>query len=133
MEKKSEVEKNNTKDVNKSSEKMTKKKKIKEFIEKSKKNKKVTYNELAKFIEEESISPDEVTKIYDELEKAKIEILVEENPSSIKTDNNIEKIADNKNADGTQDMDDVDIDDLDDKAKIDAAASLAELEIEPNL
>ena len=133
MQKKSEVEKNNTKDVNKSSEKMTKKKKIKEFIEKSKKNKKVTYNELAKFIEEESISPDEVTKIYDELEKAKIEILVEENPSSIKTDNNIEKIADNKNADGTQDMDDVDIDDLDDKAKIDAAASLAELEIEPNL
>lgn len=133
MEKKSEVEKNNTKDVNKSSEKITKKKKIKEFIEKSKKNKKVTYNELAKFIEEESISPDEVTKIYDELEKAKIEILVEENPSSIKTDNNIEKIADNKNADGTQDMDDVDIDDLDDKAKIDAAASLAELEIEPNL
>lgn len=133
MEKKSEVEKNNTKDVNKSSEEMTKKKKIKEFIEKSKKNKKVTYNELAKFIEEESISPDEVTKIYDELEKAKIEILVEENPSSIKTDNNIEKIADNKNADGTQDMDDVDIDDLDDKAKIDAAASLAELEIEPNL
>ena len=133
MEKKSEVEKNNTKDVNKSSEKMTKKKKIKEFIENSKKNKKVTYNELAKFIEEESISPDEVTKIYDELEKAKIEILVEENPSSIKTDNNIEKIADNKNADGTQDMDDVDIDDLDDKAKIDAAASLAELEIEPNL
>ena len=133
MEKKSEVEKNNTKDVNKSSEKMTKKKKIKEFIENSKNNKKVTYNELAKFIEEESISPDEVTKIYDELEKAKIEILVEENPSSIKTDNNIEKIADNKNADGTQDMDDVDIDDLDDKAKIDAAASLAELEIEPNL
>lgn len=133
MEKKSEVEKNNTKDVNKSSEKMTKKKKIKEFIENSKKNKKVTYNELAKFIEEESISPDEVTKIYDELEKAKIEILVEENPSSIKTDNNIEKIADNKNSDGTQDMDDVDIDDLDDKAKIDAAASLAELEIEPNL
>ena len=113
----------------------SKKQKIKEFIEKCINDKKVTYNQLAKFIEKEGISPEEVTKIYDELEKAKIEIMVEENKNSKK-----EKLtADNTDSkdskdDAETDADaDVDIDDLDEKSKIDAVASLAELEIEPNL
>ena len=113
----------------------SKKQKIKEFIEKCINDKKVTYNQLAKFIEKEGISPEEVTKIYDELEKAKIEIMVEENKNSKKekltTDNTDSK--DSKDDAETDADADVDIDDLDEKSKIDAVASLAELEIEPNL
>ena len=115
----------------------SKKQKIKEFIEKCINDKKVTYNQLAKFIEKEGISPEEVTKIYDELEKAKIEIMVEENKNSKKEKLTADN-ADSKNSkdDAETDADadaDVDIDDLDEKSKIDAVASLAELEIEPNL
>ena len=115
----------------------SKKQKIKEFIEKCINDKKVTYNQLAKFIEKEGISPEEVTKIYDELEKAKIEVMVEENKNSKKEKLTADN-ADSKNSkdDAETDADadaDVDIDDLDEKSKIDAVASLAELEIEPNL
>ena len=109
----------------------SKKEEIKEFIEKCKKEKKVTYNDLAKFIEKEAISPEEVTKIYDELEKSKIEILVEENKNNTKEVQ--EEIKVEPEGEEKVDLDDVDIDDLDEKSKIDAVASLAELEIEPNL
>ena len=108
--------------------KPTKKEKIKAFIEQAKQNKKVTYKEMAKFAEEEGLLPEDVTKIYDELEKAKIEIIVDENTNSDKAENSNVEQDENE-----EDLDDIDIDDLDVNSKIDTNASLAELEIEPNL
>lgn len=55
-----------------------KKEKIKKFIEKGKKEKKVKYKDIVKFVDEAEITPEEMAKIYDTLAELNLNIIMDD-------------------------------------------------------
>ena len=130
-EKENKVEKVEDKKNEAISQKEEKKKRIKAFIEKGKKDKKILYKDIVKFVDEENITPEQMAKIYDTLAELNLNIIMDETKESSK-DTNID-LLEGKDREAIED-DELDIDDSDMAVvAIDGAKSVAELDIEPNL
>ena len=108
-----------------------KKEKIKKFIEKGKKEKKVKYKDIVKFVDEAEITPEEMAKIYDTLADLNLNIIMDDAKETSK-EANIDLLS-GKDREAVED-DDIDVDDSDMAVvNIDGTKSVAELDIEPNL
>ena len=108
-----------------------KKEKIKKFIEKGKKEKKVKYKDIVKFVDEAEITPEEMAKIYDTLADLNLNIIMDDSKETSK-EANIDLLS-GKDREAVED-DDIDVDDSDMAVvNIDGTKSVAELDIEPNL
>ena len=108
-----------------------KKEKIKKFIEKGKKEKKVKYKDIVKFVDEAEITPEEMAKIYDTLAELNLNIIMDDAKETSK-EANIDLLS-GKDREAVED-DDIDVDDSDMAVvNIDGTKSVAELDIEPNL
>lgn len=99
------------------------KEKIAEFIKKSVKDNTVKYKELVNFLSNEDFTPEQVSKIYDELSNANINIVLEDN----------EQEANLKKYSAVTDIKDDEEDDDTATVSSDTVSSMAELDIEPNL
>ena len=124
-----------TKKVVKSTEaesKFTKeqKEKVKEFVKKALEKNSVTYKEMVKFIDDENFTPEQTSKIYDELAKVNLNIILDEEKEKNKKQN-VDLLAKfpQEVENGDLDNEDVDVD----KLPSEDVASMAELDIEPNL
>ena len=105
--------------------------KIKAFIENGKKNKKILYKDIVKFVDEENITPEQMAKIYDTLAEFNLNIIMDEEKEHSK-DTNIDLLS-GKDREAIED-DELEIDDSDMAVvSIEGAKSVAELDIEPNL
>lgn len=107
---------------------------VKEFVKTKVKDNKINYKDMEEFITKENFTPEQVAKIYDELAKVNLSIIMEEE----KEDGKVE----NLNLIGTELKENIDEIDLLEVAEIDsqlqdvavgATNSIAELELEPNL
>ena len=108
-----------------------KKEKIKKFIEKGKKEKKVKYKDIVEFVDEAEITPEEMAKIYDTLAELNLNIIMDDAKETSK-EANIDLLS-GKDREAVED-DDIDVDDSDMAVvNIDGTKSVAELDIEPNL
>ena len=119
------------KDEIKNSTKMTdsQKEKVSEFIKKAIKSNQIAYKEMVNFLSNEDFTPEQVSKIYDELSKANINIIMEENEEQHHL--NEHSIIDETI---TSTSDDVFNEDSDKSASDEeSVSSMAELDIEPNL
>ena len=94
------------------------KEKVKNFIEEAVKAKKVQMKEVIEFISKENIEAEYVTKIYDELDKAKVNLVLddEDEEKDLAMDEKIKEDLDNP-----------------DKTEKDDTSSVADLDIEPDL
>ena len=111
------------------STKMTEKQKntVKDFINKMMSKKDVTYKQMSEYFKSENFTQEQIAKIYDELSKADL-IHMTENEKDPDKKNNLE-LLDYTEVD---DMEDTSIDDIDATVET-VSANVAELEIEPNL
>ena len=112
--------------MGKENKEMDKISKINDFVNGLKNKKEFTYKEIVDFMDKEELTPEELDKLYSNLEKAGINIAKEE------IENSKEKAL--------EDIDDEDDDDIKEaivekiaSGEVSAAESLAELDIEPNL
>ena len=96
----------------------TQKEKVKKFIEDAVKAKKVQMKEVIEFISKENIEAEYVTKIYDELDKAKVNLVLddEDEEKDLAMDEKIKEDLDNP-----------------EKTEKDDTSSVADLDIEPDL
>ena len=94
------------------------KEKVKNFIEEAVKAKKVQMKEVIEFISKENIEAEYVTKIYDELDKAKVNLVLddEDEEKDLAMDEKIKEDLDNP-----------------EKTEKDDTSSVADLDIEPDL
>ena len=100
------------------SKEMTQKEKVKAFIEEAVKAKKVQMKDVIEFISKENIDSEYVTKIYDELDKAKVKLILddEDEEKDLIIDGKIkEELGENPNK------------------KEDDNVAVADLDIEPDL
>ena len=100
------------------SKEMTQKEKVKAFIEEAVKAKKVQMKDVIEFISKENIDSEYVTKIYDELDKAKVKLILddEDEEKDLIIDGKIkEELGENSNK------------------KEDDNVAVADLDIEPDL
>ncbi|MCX8074293.1 MAG: RNA polymerase sigma factor RpoD [Clostridia bacterium] len=127
--------------MNKEEEKKSKSKikvndeKIKDFVKNSVEKNKVTYKEVVDFLGGNEYTPEQVAKLYDELAKVNLEILIDEQKEEGKREN-IDLIETSKEEE--TDLDDFDIGNLDEEAIIkkiplEGIGTMSELDIEPNL
>lgn len=118
------------KDEIKNSTKMTdlQKEKVSEFIKKAIKSNQIAYKEMVNFLSNEDFTPEQVSKIYDELSKANVNIIMEENEEQ-------HQVNEHSIIDETITTSDDVFNEEGDKATSDeeAVSSMAELDIEPNL
>ncbi len=132
--KKVEKEKKETSESkeNKESEIFTEeqKEKVKEFVKKALTKESITYNEMATFAESENFTPEQTSKIYNELSKMNLNIILDSEKEENKKEN-VDLISgfDQEIEDG--DLDDADIDI--EKIPADGSSDMSELDIEPNL
>lgn len=107
---------------------------VKEFVKTKVKDNKINYKDMEEFISKENFTPEQVAKIYDELAKVNLSIIMEEEKEDGKLEN-LDLI-------GTELKENIDEVDLLEVAEIDsqlqdvavgATNSIAELELEPNL
>ena len=124
-----------TKKVVKSTEaesKFTKeqKEKVKEFVKKALEKNSVTYKEMVKFIDDQNFTPEQTSKIYDELAKVNLNIILDAEKEKNKKQN-VDLLAKFPQEVENGDLDDADLDV--DKLPNEDVASMAELDIEPNL
>ena len=111
--------------------KESKKEKIKKFIEKGKKEKKILYKDIVKFVDSENITPEEMAKIYDTLAELNLNIIMDDVKETSKEEN-IDLLS-GKDREAIED-DELDVDDSDMAVvSLDGTKSVAELDIEPNL
>ena len=96
----------------------TQKEKVKKFIEDAVKAKKVQMKEVIEFISKENIEAEYVTKIYDELDKAKVNLVLddEDEEKDLAMDEKIKEDLDNS-----------------DKGEREETSNVADLDIEPDL
>ncbi len=134
--KKSEVtKKSSTKAVEEktiiSSDKMTEKQreKVAEFLKNNVKNNTVSYKEMVNFLSDEDFTPEQVSKIYDELSNANINIILDENNDQ---EENLKKYSAVSDIKEIEDDDEAD-DDGTSQTVGGNISSMAELDIEPNL
>ena len=97
---------------------LTQKEKVKKFIEQAIKSKKIQMKDVIEFISKENIDSEYVTKIYDELDKAKVNLILDDE------DEDKDLIIDGKIK---QELEE------DPDKKEDENAPVADLDIEPNL
>ncbi len=115
-------EKNSTSNSTKMNDKQ--KEKVAEFIKKAVKDNTVTYKDMVNFLSDEDFTPEQVSKIYDELSNANINIILEDNEQ----EKNLKKYA------AVSDIkDDEEEDDDTVTVSTETVSSMAELDIEPNL
>ncbi len=116
--------KNSKKNVNKFTDEQ--KKKIQEFVKKAIKNGKIAYKELVDFIEKENFTPEQTSKIYDELSKANINIIFDEEKTAnnVTNNNSIQDLESNETVGQEVEID---------KVSNEEVTPMAELDIEPNL
>ena len=107
-----------TKVEEKAKKELTQKEKVKKFIEQAIKSKKIQMKDVIEFISKENIDSEYVTKIYDELDKAKVNLILDVD------DEDKELINDGKIK---QELEE------DPDKKEDENAPVADLDIEPNL
>ena len=107
-----------TKVEEKAKQELTQKEKVKKFIEQAIKSKKIQMKDVIEFISKENIDSEYVTKIYDELDKAKVNLILDDE------DEDKDLIIDGKIK---QELEE------DPDKKEDENAPVADLDIEPNL
>ncbi len=107
-----------TKVEEKAKKELTQKEKVKKFIEQAIKSKKVQMKDVIEFISKENIDSEYVTKIYDELDKAKVNLILDDE------DEDKDLLIDGKIK---QELEE------DPDKKDDENAPVADLDIEPNL
>ena len=107
-----------TKVEEKAKKELTHKEKVKKFIEQAIKSKKIQMKDVIEFISKENIDSEYVTKIYDELDKAKVNLILDDE------DEDKDLIIDGKIK---QELEE------DPDKKEDENAPVADLDIEPNL
>ena len=107
-----------TKVEEKAKKELTPKEKVKKFIEQAIKSKKIQMKDVIEFISKENIDSEYVTKIYDELDKAKVNLILDDE------DEDKDLIIDGKIK---QELEE------DPDKKEDENAPVADLDIEPNL
>ena len=107
-----------TKVEEKAKKELTQKEKVKKFIEQAIKSKKIQMKDVIEFISKENIDSEYVTKIYDELDKAKVNLILDDE------DEYKDLIIDGKIK---QELEE------DPDKKEDENAPVADLDIEPNL
>ena len=107
-----------TKVEEKAKKELTQKEKVKKFIEQAIKSKKIQMKDVIEFISKENIDSEYVTKIYDELDKAKVNLILDDE------DEDKDLIIDGKIK---QELEE------DPDKKEDENATVADLDIEPNL
>jgi len=115
-------EKNSTSNSTKMNDKQ--KEKVAEFIKKAVKDNTVTYKDMVNFLSDEDFTPEQVSKIYDELSNANINIILEDNEQEKKL---------KKYATVSDIKDDEEEDDDTVTVSTETVSSMAELDIEPNL
>ena len=96
---------------------LTQKEKVKNFIEEAIKSKKIQMKEVIEFISKENIDSEYVTKIYDDLDKAKVNLVLDDE------DDEKDLIIEGKIKEELEDSD----------KKDDENIAVADLDIEPNL
>lgn len=122
----SKTVKKSTKDATKMSD--TQKAKVAEFIKKAVKDNTVTYKEMVNFLNDEEFTPEQVSKIYDELSNANINIVLEDNEQEEKL-KKYTAVTELKDADSEEETEDDD----GETGTASNVSSMAELDIEPNL
>lgn len=109
---------------------------INDFIEKYKGRDNVTYKEVIDFLENKNFTPQNVSKLYEELEKNNIrlqeEVSKENNKESSKEEVNASEIISEEETD-LEDLEPVEIEPSLEKSATFGNAPVAELDIEPNL
>lgn len=121
------------KDTKKVDKKMTEeqKNKVRTFIKKSVKDNKILYKDMVAFLDHEDFTPEQVSKIYDELAKVNLNIILDSEKEEGKKEN-----LDLIGAKVTEDIDGSEMEELDGEvqdAATEPTTALAELDIEPNL
>lgn len=102
--------------------------KVKEFVKNALKNNSVTYKEMVNFLSDEDFTPEQVSKIYDELSEANINIILDDNEQ----EEDLKKYAavtDIKEIEEDEDSEDEEVS----TQGSEKVSSMAELDIEPNL
>ena len=127
MEKKSKITKVEEKESKFSSEQ---KNKLKAFVKKALDKNSITYKEMARFIDEENFTAEQVAKIYDELAKVNLNIILDEEKEVNKREN-IDLLAKFPQEIEEGNLEDADVDI--EKLPNEEVTSMAELDIEPNL
>lgn len=115
-------EKNSTSNSTKMNDKQ--KEKVAEFIKKAVKDNTVTYKDMVNFLSDEDFTPEQVSKIYDELSNANINIILEDNEQ----EKNLKKYATVSDIKDDEEEDDDTV-----TVSTETVSSMAELDIEPNL
>ena len=107
-----------SKEATQEKEELTQKEKVKNFIDDAIKAKKVQMKEVIEFISKENIDSEFVTKIYDELDKAKVNLVLddEDEEKDLALDEKIKEDLDNS-----------------EKGEKDEPSNIADLDIEPDL
>ncbi len=107
---------------------------INEFLEKYKGRDSVTYKEVIDFLDNKNFTPQNVSKLYEELEKNKIHLLEEAAKESSNQDTNIAEIINDEDVEADlEDIEPVEIDSATEKSATFGNSPVAELDIEPNL
>ena len=97
------------------------------FVEEAKANKGFTYKAIVDFMGEKELSPTELDALYKRLEEAGVEMVEEKKDATLEPSSEIEDISDEED----DEIKEILIDKM--AATGDAANSVAELDIEPNL
>ena len=97
------------------------------FVEEAKENKGFTYKAIVDFMGEKELSPTELDALYKRLEEAGVEMVEEKKDATLEPSSEIEDISDEED----DEIKEILIDKM--AATGDAANSVAELDIEPNL
>ena len=106
------------------------KKKVKDFVKKALAKDSVTYKEMVEFIDSENFTPEQTSKIYDELAKVNLNIILDTEKEDNKKQNaDLLAKFPQEVEEGNLEEADVDIE----KVPSEDVASMAELDIEPNL
>ena len=107
---------------------------VKEFVSKALKEKKVKYKDMVDFFDKQNFTPEQISKIYDELSRTNLDIIMDESKEKDKKEN-IELLNDTQELEQDGD-EEIDIEDADASVKsipMDETSTMAELDIEPNL
>ncbi len=107
---------------------------VKEFVSKALKEKKVKYKDMVDFFDKQNFTPEQISKIYDELSKTNLDIIMDESKEKDKREN-VELLNDTQELEQDSD-EEIDIEDADASVKsipMDDTSTMAELDIEPNL
>ena len=128
MEKKSKTTK--VEDIKESKFSDAQKKKVKDFVKNALAKNSVTYKEMADFIDSENFTAEQASKIYDELAKVNLNIILDGEKEKNKKEN-IELLLNFPQEVEEGNLEDADVDI--EKLPNEEVASMAELDIEPNL